>query len=253
MNDWLISKAGADQYSPRVFCFPHAGGSPRAFLDWQAGLDGEAEVVAICRPGREHRAAEPAPTFSEFVAGATAAISAVTEADNRPCYLFGHSLGALVAFEVCRGLAAGRRPNHFIASGCSAPCLLPSQRVQDIARLEGREFAEAIGFFGGLSAEVIADDEMRELLLPGVIADFRLAVGYRYQASEPLDVPATLVVGRDDPHVGPAQIEPWGLEFTTPPDLHLVDGGHFYFGQDPAVITSILAGIIQADQHVELI
>jgi len=133
--------------------------------------------------------------------------------------------------------------NAALPAGCSGA----ESDLGELAAL----FAAQSG--GGLSAEVIADDEMRELLLPGVVADFRLAVGYRYQASEPLDVPATLVVGRDDPHVGPAQIEPWGLEFTTPPDLHLVDGGHFYFGQDPAVITSILAGIIQADQHVELI
>ncbi len=209
MNDWFITKASGDSYPARIFCFPHAGGSPRAFLDWQDGLAGEVEVVAICRPGREHRSAEPAPTIGEYVAGAAAAISAAAADDPRPCYLFGHSLGALIAFEVSRELASFGLPNHFIASGCSAPCLLPSQRVQDIARLDGREFAEAVGFFGGLSAEVFADEELRDLLLPGIIADFHLAVGYRYQPSSPLDVPATLVVGRDDPHVRQPQIEPW--------------------------------------------
>jgi surfactin synthase thioesterase subunit len=255
-GDWFISRGGADQSSARIFCFPHAGGSPRAFLDWQAGLEGEAEIVAVCRPGREHRAAEPAPSIGEFIAGAAAAISAITAADHRPYYLFGHSLGALVAFEVdllVAGPDCPAVPNHFIASGCAAPCLLPSQRVKDIAKLEGREFAEAIGFFGGLSAEVIADDEMRELLLPGVIADFHLAVGYSYQAAAPLDVPATLVIGADDPHVRPQLAEPWRLEFAQPPDEHWVPGGHFYFDQDPAVITAILTGIVQADQHVELI
>jgi surfactin synthase thioesterase subunit len=253
MNDWFISKPGADPSSPRIFCFPHAGGSPRAFLDWQPGLGDAAEIVAVCRPGREHRAAEPAPTITEFIAGASAAISAVTQAGSRPWYLFGHSLGALIAFEVCRSLVGQGLPHHFIASGCSAPCLLPSQRVQEIARLEGQEFAEAIGFFGGLSAEVLADEEMRDLLLPGVIADFHLAVGYRYEPSAPLDVPATLVVGRDDPHVRQPQLEPWSAEFTAAPELHLVDGGHFYFDRDPTVITGILTAIIQADQHVELI
>jgi len=253
MNDWFITKGGADPGSARIFCFPHAGGSPRAFLDWQAGLAGEAEVVAVCRPGREHRSAEPAPAIGEYIAGAAAAISAVSAADCRPCYLFGHSLGALVAFEVCRELAAQDLPNHFIASGCSAPCLLPSQRVKNIAKLDGAEFAEAIGFFGGLSAEILADAEMRDLLLPGVIADFRLAVGYRYRSAAPLDVPATLVVGRDDPHVREAQLQPWAREFTCPPDQRLTEGGHFYFDKDPAVITGVLAGIVQADQHVELI
>jgi surfactin synthase thioesterase subunit len=252
-GDWFVSRGGADPHAARIFCFPPAGRSPRAFLDWQAGLDGVAEIVAVCRPGREHRAAEPAPTITEYIDGAAAAIAAATEADNRPCYLFGHSLGAFVAFEVARKLARTTPPNHFVGSGCSAPVLLPSERVRAIAQLDGQEFAEAIGFFGGLSAEVIADPEMRELLVPGVIADFRLAVGYRYHAAAPLDVPATLIVGRDDPHVRAAQVEPWADEFLSPPDVHWTGGGHFYFDDDPGVVTGLLAGIVEADQHVELI
>jgi surfactin synthase thioesterase subunit len=120
--------------------------------------------------------------------------------------------------------------------------------VKRIAELTGAEFAEAIGFFGGLAPEVIADPEVRDLLLPGLIADFRMAVGYRYRPGQPLAVPATLVVGRDDPHVGPEQIAPWDREFGWPPDRHLVDGGHFYFDPDPGSITGILSSLVQADQ-----
>ncbi len=157
-SDWFVSRPGVEPSLARVYCFPHAGGSPRAFLDWQTGLADDTEVVAICRPGREHRATEPAPTINEYIEGATAAITAAGEANSRAFYLFGHSLGALIGFEVCRRLAAAGTavPHHFVASGCSAPSLLPSQRVRDIAKLSGKEFAEAIGFFGGLSAEVIA-------------------------------------------------------------------------------------------------
>jgi surfactin synthase thioesterase subunit len=249
MSDWFITGCGAPSAeTPRIFCFPHAGGSPRAFLDWQAGLKDNAEIVAVCRPGREHRAAEPAPSIDELIEGAAAAISAVTRQDSRPYYLFGHSLGALVAFEVGRRLSGPAAPRHLIASGCSAPSLLPSARVKRIAELTGAEFAEAIGFFGGLAPEVIADPELRDLLLPGLIADFRMAVGYRYRPGQPLAVPATLVVGRDDPHVGPEQIAPWDQEFSWPPERHLVDGGHFYFDPDPGGITAILSSLVQADQ-----
>ena len=253
-GDWFVTheRLGA-LGAPRIFCFPHAGGSPRAFADWQAGLGEDAEIVAVCRPGREHRAAEPAPTIGELIDGATAAIAAATERDGRPCYLFGHSLGALVAFEVCRRLTGSAVPRHFVASGCSAPSLLPSQRVKHIATLTGAEFAEAIGFFGGLAPEVIADAELRDLLLPGLIADFRMAVGYRYRPGPRLVVPATLVVGRDDPHVRHAEIAPWEQEFSWPPDRHWVDGGHFYFEPDPAAIVGILSALVLADQHVELI
>lgn len=240
-------------WSPRVFCFPYAGGSPRIFLEWQGALGEDGEILAVCRPGREHRAAEPAPAVTELIDGAAAAIAELTSADGRPFYLFGHSLGALVAFEVCRRLPAGTAPLHLVASGCAAPPLLPSRRVRDIARLTGREFAEAVGFFGGLPADVIADDDMRELLLPGVIADFRMAAGYRYQPGPPLAVPATLVVGRDDPHVREEQVRPWAGEFGWPPDLRWVPGGHFYFDGRPQVAVDIIRSLIQADQHVELI
>jgi surfactin synthase thioesterase subunit len=260
-GDWFVTRGGlAAAGSPRIFCFPHAGGSPRAFLDWQAGLADDAEVVGVCRPGRDHRAAEPAPTIGELIDGATAVIADATKRDGRPYYLFGHSLGALVAFEVCRRLTgpalagpAPAGPRHLVASGCSAPSLLPSQRVKQIAELTGAEFAEAIGFFGGLAPEVSADPELRDLLLPGLIADFRMAVGYRYQPGPLLAVPATLVVGRDDPHVKQEQIAPWDREFGWPADRHWVAGGHFYFDPDPGSIIGILRSLVLADQHVELI
>jgi surfactin synthase thioesterase subunit len=252
MSGWFLTQGGpAAPDLPRIFCFPHAGGSPRAFLGWQPGLGDDAEIVAICRPGREHRAAEPAPTIGELIDGAAAAIADATRRDGRPCYLFGHSLGALVAFEVCRLLGGYGLVRHLVASGCSAPSLLPSERVKRIATLSGAEFAEAIGFFGGLAPEVIADPEVRDLLLPGLIADFRMAVGYRYRPGPPLAVPATLVVGRDDPHVKQAQIAPWDQEFTWPPDRVWVDGGHFYFEPDPGAVTGILRSLVL--EHVELI
>jgi surfactin synthase thioesterase subunit len=125
--------------------------------------------------------------------------------------------------------------------------------VKRIATLSGAEFAEEIGFFGGLAPEVIADPELRDLLLPGLIADFRMAVGYRYRPGPRLAVPATLVVGRDDPHVGAEQIAPWDREFTWAPDRVWLDGGHFYFEPDPGAVIGLLRSLVLADQHVELI
>src|SRR5215472_2508125 len=108
----------------RIFCFAAAGGDPRAFLDWQPSLGADAEILAVCLPGRGHRADESAPaSIAELADGAAAAISACT---GQPIYLFGHSFGALVAFEVARRLGSPSAFRHLIASGCAAPSLLPS-------------------------------------------------------------------------------------------------------------------------------
>lgn len=265
---WFITRGQAPAYAPRIYCFPHAGGNPRTFADWQrtdrAGdadtengsattPDAEVEFLAVCRPGRDHRAQEPAPTIAQFIEGAADAIRAAAAADGRPVYLFGHSLGALIAFEVARRLDGLPQLRHLIASGCAAPSLLPSKRVLETARLEGRAFAEAVGFFGGLPPEVVADDALLDLLLPNVLADFRMAVGYEYRPGPPLTVPTTLIVGSDDPHVNAANIEPWQQELRDPAPCRQVPGGHFYFERQPTVATDILRAIVQDDQHVELI
>ena len=251
--DWFVSRGEPSPWAARVFCFPYAGGNPRAFLDWQPALDGEAEVLAVCTPGRWQRASEPVPPFDELAEGAAAAIAEVAGQDARPAFLFGHSLGALVAFEVARRLRDLPTLRHLVASGISSPSILPSQRVLELAKLEGKAFAEALGFFGGLPPELVHDEELHELLLPGVIADFRMAAGYRYRPAAPLAIDVTLVNGLDDPHVGAAQIEAWKQDSRSEPATRWCEGGHFYFEDHPTFVTDLLLEIIRADQHVELI
>ena len=252
---WFVSRGTGSPPAPRVFCFPHAGGNPRTFLTWQPELGADAELVAVCPPGRGHRAMERLPAIDELIDGAAAAISATVAADGdgRPIYLFGHSLGGLIAFEVARRLRGLPALRHLVASGISAPSLLPSQRIRELAALEGKAFAEALGFFGGLPPEILADEDLLDLLLPGLIADFRMAVGYRYRPAAPLAVAVSLITGRDDPHVGPAQLRPWRKECQCPPTYHWADGGHFYFDTQPSAVIDLLRDLVRADEHVELI
>jgi surfactin synthase thioesterase subunit len=128
-SPWFVTEPGSWPWTARIYCFPYAGGSPSAFLAWQDDLKDDAEVVAICRPGLDHRAAEPAPAIGEYVEGAAAAIAAVARTSNRPSYLFGHGIGAVIAFEVCRKLIGHGAviPRHFVASGCPAPSLAESR------------------------------------------------------------------------------------------------------------------------------
>ncbi|MFI9269514.1 thioesterase II family protein [Kitasatospora sp. NPDC052896] len=258
-SPWFVSRAAGDRRDPRIFCFPHAGGNARTFLGWQRLLEPDAELIGVTLPGRGRRAAEPGPsTVAELADRAAEAIAAVAD---RPCYLFGHSFGAVVAFEVARRLRDLPELRHLVASGCSAPALLPTERVVRTARLEGRDFTEAVGFFGGLPPEVVADEELQELLLPGLRADFRLVSGYEYRPAEPLAIGVSLINGRTDPHIGAAELRLWERECADEPRYHWAEGGHFYFDPDPAPAVDLLRHLVRSDsgasqqhaEHVELI
>jgi surfactin synthase thioesterase subunit len=256
MAGWFVPGPAASAGSaalPRIFCFAYAGGDPRTYLDWQPAVADDAALVAVCPPGKGPRAGESLPGFDELADRASAAIAAAARRDNGPIYLFGHSFGGLLAFEVARRLRDLPALRQLVVSGISAPSLLPSRRIREIAALEGREFAEALGFFGQFPPEVLADEDVLALLLPGLMADFRMAVGYRYRPAPPLDIAVSVMVGRDDPHVGMAEIQPWQQECRTPPTVHLAEGGHFHFDQDPSAVTGLLRAVVQADHHVELI
>lgn len=239
---WFLSCATGG--AARVFCFAHAGGNPRLFLNWQRAMDPDAEIVAVCAPGRGPRADDPAPgSLAELADGAAAAIAALRD---KPAYLFGHSLGALMAFEVARRLPA---PRHLLVSGLAAPALMPTKQAVEIARLSGRAFVEAVASYGGLPPQLVAEEDAYHLLLPGLRGDFRLIETYRYVPGTPMTTGLTIINGTRDPHVSAAVLEPWARETRIPPTYHWVDGGHFYFETKPEVITDILRQLIRADQE----
>lgn len=252
MTDWFRTH-GEGGRPVRIFCFPYAGGDPRSYLDWQAHLGDCADLVAVCPPGKAHRADEPAPTFDDLVDQLAAAIAAEADRDPRPVQLFGHSFGGLLAFEVARRLRDVPAVGHLTASGISAPSLLPSARVRELARLDGAEFAEALAFFGQFPPEVVGDQDVLDLLLPGLKADFELAVGYRYRPAPPLRIGVSIIVGTEDPHVGDRQVAPWDKECVEPPEHRRAVGGHFYFDPDPEPVVSLLRAHAEAAMHVEVI
>jgi len=250
---WFVGDGIDRPGRPRIVCFPHAGGRAGTFASWQTGLDDAATVLAVRMPGREGRLDETAPQSVDDYADAAA--KAVYELGDRPVVLFGHSLGAVVAFETARRLSnLGAPPQHLAVSGCAAPPLLPSARVRQAAALQGRQFAEAVAWFGGLPRDVVDDEDLREILLPGLIADFRMVADYRYRPGTLLRVPLTVIGATSDPHVDEVSLERWHEVVDAAPRQYLVDGDHFYFNLSPVTATGILCAVVgSGGQHVELI
>jgi surfactin synthase thioesterase subunit len=234
----------------QVICFPHAGGDPRTFLDWQPALGADAELLVVCLPGRAYRADEPAPASVGDLADGAA--DALRRRLDRPTYVFGHSLGGLVAFEVARRLRGEPLLRGLVTSGCPAPSRQPTPHVRWAAGLQGRAFAEAAGRYEGLDPRIVADEQLQELLLADLRYDVGLLAGYRYRPADPLDIGVDLVNGRDDPHVGDGALAPWRSECLTAPRFHWRDGGHFYFERDPWAVVGVLRELLAA-RHMEVI
>ncbi|HEY7482829.1 MAG TPA: alpha/beta fold hydrolase [Streptosporangiaceae bacterium] len=242
---WFVSGGVPIPPGGRIFCFSAAGGDPRAFLDWQPSLGADAQIMAVCLPGRGPRADEPAPrSIAELADGAAAAISAYTD---RPICLFGHSFGALVAFEVARRLG-GVSPavHHLVASGCAAPSLLPTDYNVWAAANKGRAFLDESARFFELPPEFTsADEDVQELLLSDFRTDLVLLAEYSYIRAAPLALGVTLICGRDDSYVGSDALEPWGRECETDPDELWMDGDHFFLEKHPSAVVDVLRYIVR--------
>ncbi|TDE47226.1 thioesterase [Nonomuraea mesophila] len=210
--------------SLRLFCFPHAGGSASFYRGWHAAAPHSVEVRAVQYPGRGERRADPfvddAHHLAELVADAMAPLL------DRPVALFGHSMGALIAYEVARTLEArGRGVTHLYASGRHAP---HEQGHSDTHARSDDELIDEIVGLGGVAPEVMADPDIRELALPAVRNDYRLDETYRHRPGGALACPVTALLGGDDPEVTPEQAARWGELTRAGCAVRVLDGDHFY-------------------------
>lgn len=215
---------------PRLVCLPHAGGSASFYRDWPAGLP-ELELHAVQYPGRADRIAEDPPT--DLLAMAREITEEVAALADRPLALFGHSMGAIVAFEVARQLAERHIPvRHLFASGARA-AHDPSYAPAGLADADDDAIMHSLTKLSGTHAELLDDPMLRELVLPYVRADFLMFERYGYRPGPLLDCPVTTVNGADDDHVTPARAKRWRELTTGPCTAREFPGEHFYLLPDP--------------------
>ncbi|MFD0305227.1 thioesterase II family protein [Streptomyces sp. NPDC127119] len=224
---------------PRTYCFAHAGGRAQAFVEWQEALAGVTALVAVTLAERTR-----IDTVCEQAADLIAA------QHDGPFLLFGHSLGALIAFEVARRL--GDRPTHLIASGCVAPSLHPTPRMVEVAGLDRQSLTDALAVYGGLRPEILADPELLDFILPDVQADFKMVAEYQYRSAAELPFGISLINGVDDPLVCRADLDDWTREGIGEPEKYWPEGGHFYFERNPEVVVEVIRRAAEA-LPVELI
>jgi surfactin synthase thioesterase subunit len=236
-SPWISAVPSKGRKRTRLFCLPFAGGGSAIFYSWKDRLPNDTELVRILLPGRENRLREKAVTrMATLVATIT---EAMTPWLDRPFAIFGHSMGALIAFELAKALRARYRvlPYHLFVSGFRAPQL---PRPEKITGLPDAQFIARLRQYGGIPELVLQEPELMEIFLPILRADFELMDSYVYQPADLLDCPLTAFGGKSDPKIALQEISAWEMHTTRDFKCHFLPGGHFFINESTTQLLSHL-------------
>jgi medium-chain acyl-[acyl-carrier-protein] hydrolase len=227
----------------RLFCFHHAGAGASTFQPWLAPLaSAGVAVCAVQLPGRENRFLEPAHSRLEPLIDAL--MPQLAPHLDRPFALFGHSMGALVAFEVTRALRAtgAPMPAHLHVAGRIAPQLTdPRRRLHN---LSDQELLEELRALGGVPRAVLEDRDLMALALPVLRADLAVNETYRHTPAAPLRVPITAFGGTHDPKVREDELRAWERQTYAGFRTCIVPGDHFFVSSAlPLVLRDLIADL----------
>ncbi|WP_190200590.1 alpha/beta fold hydrolase [Streptomyces djakartensis] len=237
---WLRRYRPSTAPVARLACFPHAGGSASAFLPLIRELPQEIEVLAVQYPGRQDRRAEPLVDSIEQLA---APLADVLQAQTGPpLVLFGHSMGATVAYEVARILEQrGAGPAALVVSGRRAPTV---NTVSAVHLYDDDRLIEELRSLDGTDSSLLSDPELLELVLPAIRNDYRAVGHYVHRPGTPLACPLTVLTGADDPNVSAAEAAAWSQVAAADPHVHTWPGGHFFLFERPAEVSAAVVGAI---------
>ncbi|MFJ3880947.1 thioesterase II family protein [Streptomyces sp. NPDC090077] len=223
---------------PVLVVLPHAGGSASFYFPFSRDLAAHAEVLTVQYPGRQERFGEPIP---DTIAGLADGVERALEPwRGRPLVLFGHSMGAMVAYELARRLeAAGETPRGLIVSGRRSPLI--TREEGDLHAQDDDTLLARVHSLSGTDPALLADPDFRALILPALRSDYRAVETWRHVPGAPLRTPVSVLGGESDPRASVAEAMAWrdvagaGFGFRGFP------GGHFYLVEQHAAVVRAVA------------
>ncbi len=222
---WFARKASSADSQIRLFCFPYAGGGASIFREWSHALNVPVELATALLPGREARMGEaPRSDIIELTRELATAIAPLLDS---PFMFFGHSMGALLAYTLCQELQCQRLPlpERLIVSAARPPHI---PEANPLHHLDDAAFINALRRFSGTPEAILANEELMELFLPMLRADFALEETYKHYPQAALDVPVTAISGTQDQEVSPEEMAQWANHTSCDFEQVVIEGGHFF-------------------------
>jgi len=236
-NPWIVTRAVNPQARLNLICFPYAGGGPQLFNSWQRSFP-QLQVCMVQYPGRGSRIDEPA--FTNCSALVDAFMPHLLPFVNKPFALFGHSMGAIIAFEAARRLQqSGIKPARLFFSGRGAPQI--PERDRRTYDLPDAEFTEELRRLNGTPTQVLEHPELMQLMLQIIRADFTLVQTYTYQPGPPLNCPFSVFGGFQDVDVTSNRLEAWCELTTCGCSVRMFEGDHFFIQTATAAVLKTIA------------
>jgi surfactin synthase thioesterase subunit len=225
-DPWTVYAKPNQQTRLRLFCIPYAGGSASIFRMWSERLPTEVAVYPIQLPGRETRLLDP--PFTRLEALIPTLAQALLPHFTVPFAFFGHSMGALISFELARYLRDHQAPSpiHIFASGRRAP-QIPSADPP-IYHLPEAEFLEELRHYNGTPDGVLENAELMQVVLPALRADFTMLETYVYRPAEPLACSISAFGGMEDRRVSEESVAAWREQTRGAFRLRMLPGDHFF-------------------------
>lgn len=236
---WFLGGLGRPWRDTQLLCLPHSGGNASSYRQWLAGVEAGADidVVPVQLPGRESRLVEPPYTEQPELIAALSGV--VREAGFRRIALFGHSMGAVLAVNLCRALEASGTPvAHVFASGHAGPAQRPTPAFPTDASDE--TVMAALRDTGAPNYQMLlADAELRAMVLRVIRADLGIVLT-GIVAGPPVEAPLTVLNGEDDP--SPATWDPgeWAEVTKGAYASHVLPGDHFYLVEQGREVARII-------------
>jgi amino acid adenylation domain-containing protein len=245
-NSWIAFRKPNAQARLRLFCFPYAGAGASIYRTWSDGLPADVEVCPVQLPGRGTRLTET--PFTRLAPLVEALARAMGPLLDKPFAFFGHSLGALVVFELARQLRrqSGVQPVRLFVSADFAPQV--HHRERPIHALPENEFLAELRRLSGIPGKVLAETDLMQLMLPILRADFAVYETYAYSMEPPLNCPISTFGGLQDQRVSRGDLEAWRDQTSGSFSLRMFPGDHFFWNTTQPLLLQALSEELRGDE-----